>query len=313
MSILLKLLNERNLSIFLLIGLLAVPSAFSYAAENGMEEEHDEEHEEEVVEIDEELARELGIETTIAGPGTIAETVLLYGKTVSDPQQVSHVSARYPGMIQSIVPALGDSVEAGQVIVSIEANESLRSYDIRAPISGIVIEKHANPGELALAASLLTIANYSNIWVDLTVFPGEARRIRPGLPVTISMDGLEADSSISYLNPTESDSPVVIARVPLANPELVWTPGLLVEGYVQVASIQAEVVIDNSALQTFEEQRVVFVKDGEHYEPRAVSLGRTDGRITEVLTGLEPGEAYVTENSYLLKADLEKDGVEHDH
>lgn len=301
--------DRSTRSVLLLFWLSFLTGSVVNAAENEM----DEEHEGEVVEIDEDLARELGIEVSIAGPGSIIETVLLYGKTVSDPQQVSHVSARYPGMIQTIVPSLGDSVEAGQVIATIEANESLRSYDIRAPISGLVIEKHANPGELAGASSLLTIANYNNVWVDLTVFPGEARRIRSGLPVTIAMDGLEANSVISYLNPTESDSPVVIARVPLSNPDLIWTPGLLVEGAVQVASIQAELVIDNKALQTFEEQTVVFVKEGEHYEPRVVRLGLSDGQISEVLSGLESGEVYVTENSYLLKADLEKDGVEHDH
>lgn len=295
--------------LLLILGLFTCYVNVTYAAESP----EDEDHEEEFVEIDEELASELGINVSIAGSGVIIETVLLYGKTVTDPQQLSHVSARYPGMIQTIVPTLGDSVEAGQVIATIEANESLRSYEIRAPIAGIVIEKHANPGELAGSASLMTIANYNNIWVDLTVFPGEARRIRPGLAVTINMDGLEADSTISYLNPTENESPAVIARIPLSNPELVWTPGLLVEGHVQVASVQADVVIDNNALQTFEEKSIVFVKEGERYEPREVGLGLTDGRNSEVLFGLSSGEIYVTENSYLLKADLEKDGVEHDH
>ncbi len=305
----LKFLNCKKPGAWLILSGVVFFCIATYGAENEMDEEHGDEF----VEIEDALAQELGIETKIASQGAIAETVLLYGKTVSDPQQVSHVSARYPGMIQTIVPALGDSVTAGQVIMTIEANESLRTYEIRAPISGIVIEKHANPGELAGASSLLTIANYSNVWVDMTVFPGEARRIRPGLPVTIAMQGLEARSTISYLNPTESDSPVVIARIPLSNPELLWTPGLLVEGRVQIAAIDADVVIENTALQTFEQQDVVFVKEGERYEPRPVRLGRSDGRITEVLSGLASGEVYVTRNSYLLKADLEKDGVEHGH
>lgn len=298
--------------VFTLVSSGIYPMKIGWAAESEMEHEHEEEHGE-VIELDEELANELGIAVSIAGPGNIVETVLLYGKTVPDPQRVSHVSARYPGMIRTIIPALGDEVDAGQLIATIEANESLRTYEIQAPISGIVIEKHANPGELAGATSLMTIANYNNIWVDLTVFPGEARRVRPGLPVSITMDGLEARSTISYLNPTESDSPVVIARIPLSNPELLWTPGLLVEGRVQIAAIDADVVIENTALQTFEQQDVVFVKEGERYEPRPVRLGQSDGRITEVLSGLATGEVYVTRNSYLLKADLEKDGVEHGH
>jgi cobalt-zinc-cadmium efflux system membrane fusion protein len=57
----------------------------------------------------------------------------------------------------------------------------------------------------------------------------------------------------------------------------------------------------------------VFVEDGDHYVPRPLILGRNNGRFTEVLDGLSAGEHYVVENSYLIKADLEKEGVEHDH
>jgi len=32
-----------------------------------------------------------------------------------------------------------------------------------------------------------------------------------------------------------------------------------------------------------------------------------------VLGGLEPGTTFVTENSYLIKADIEKSGASHDH
>ena len=53
--------------------------------------------------------------------------------------------------------------------------------------------------------------------------------------------------------------------------------------------------------------------EGETYEPRVVTLGRSDPFLTEVLVGLEVGERYVVSNSYLIKADLEKEGVEHDH
>lgn len=274
---------------------------------------HEGDHENEQVELSTALAEELGIQTQIAGPGIISRSLLLYGKTMPDPQQVSHVAARYPGMIRSIQPNLGDVVEAGQTIAVIEANTSLQLYEIEAPISGIVIEKHANPGELANEEPLLTIANYDNMWVDLTVFPSDARQVKPNLPVTISIDDLLALSTVRYLNPTEGNAPILIARVPLANPELIWTPGLLVEGRVQIEQINANLVIDNNAIQTFEGQSVVFTVQGDIYSPRPLMLGASDNRFTEVVSGLSAGEIYVVENSYLLKADLEKDGATHSH
>jgi len=273
----------------------------------------EEEHEEEIVQISAALAQELGIETELAGAGVINRNILLYGRTMPDPQGISHVSARYPGMIVSMVPSLGDSVEVGEVLAVIEANTSLQTYEIKAPLSGIVVEKHANPGELASGQSLLTIANYDNIWVDLTVFPGDSQQVRSGMSVTIRIDDRMADSAIRYINPSQGESPTVIARVPLENLDSVWTPGLLVEGLVHVASDSVAVAVKNDALQLFEDNQVVFVLEGETYEPRMVTLGKSDPFLTEILSGLEPGERYVVANSYLIKADLEKEGVEHDH
>lgn len=253
------------------------------------------------------------IGTAIAGPGDLHMQLLLYGRTSLDPQQVSHVSARYPGLIRTIGPALGDEVASGDIIATIEANTSLQTYDIRAPINGLVIDKHANPGEMTGNAPLLTIANYANLWVDFSVFPGDAASIRPGLPVTINMGEMSAESRIRYLNPGDNNSPIIMARVPLTNPDLNWSPGLLVEGLVNVEDIHVDLLIDNRALQTFRAWQVVFINVGEAYEIRPLTLGRTDGDYTEVLAGLEPGDEYVVAGSYLLKADLEKDGASHDH
>lgn len=273
----------------------------------------EEEHDEEIVQISAALAQELGIETELAGEGVINRNLLLYGRTMPDPQGVSHVSARYPGMIMAIVPSLGDSVKEGDAIAVIEANTSLQTYEIKAPLSGIVVEKHANPGELALGQPLLTIAKYDNIWVDLAVFPGDSQLVRSGMSVTIRMDARVAESAIRYINPSQGESPTVIARVPLENLDSVWTPGLLVEGLVHVESESVALAVKNDALQLFEDNQVVFVLEGDTYEPRVVTLGKSDPFLTEILSGLEVGERYVVANSYLIKADLEKEGVEHDH
>ena len=259
------------------------------------------------------LAQELGIETELAGAGVINRNLLLYGRTMPDPQGISHLSARYPGMIVSMVPSLGDSVEVGEVIAVIEANTSLQTYEIKAPLSGIVVEKHANPGELASGQPLLTIANYDNIWVDLAVFPGDSHQVRTGMSVTIRMDDRVAESAIRYINPSQGESPTVIARVPLQNVDSIWTPGLLVEGLVHVESENVAIAVKNDALQLFEDNQVVFVLEDETYEPRIVTVGSSDPFLTEILSGLKPGERYVVANSYLIKADLEKEGVEHGH
>jgi cobalt-zinc-cadmium efflux system membrane fusion protein len=44
-----------------------------------------------------------------------------------------------------------------------------------------------------------------------------------------------------------------------------------------------------------------------------LDLGRMDSEHAEVLSGLDAGATYVTGNSYLIKADIEKSGASHDH
>ncbi|MBL4571646.1 MAG: efflux RND transporter periplasmic adaptor subunit [Gammaproteobacteria bacterium] len=255
----------------------------------------------------------LGIVTQVADAQSLLQQELLYGKITPDPKLVSHITARYPGLIRSVSPELGDYVNQGDLVATVEANDSLQTYEIRAPISGTVIDSHANPGEFASDQPLLTIANYSNVWADLNVFPSEAQRIRAGQEVSLRMGELSTSSTIRYLNPGEGLSPHVIARVPLANPDLIWTPGLLVEADVTVAKFDVDLAVENTALQDFLGRPVVFIQVGNSFEARPLQLGRSDRRFTEVLSGLNRGDIYVVANSYLLKADLEKSGATHAH
>ena len=70
---------------------------------------------------------------------------------------------------------------------------------------------------------------------------------------------------------------------------------------------------DDEAVQKAGEEDVVYVVAGEKYTQRVVRLGKRDARRVEVLSGLKPGEVVVTEQSFLIKADIEKSTAEHDH
>lgn len=260
-----------------------------------------------------EIARRMGVEVAPAGPQTIHETVGVYGSIKPDPNQIAHLHARYPGVIQQIDLDLGDRVERGEVIAIVQANDSLQSYELHAPITGLVVDIHANEGELAGAESLLTLANYETVWVELDLFPGQIRHIKPGQVVSVSSGDLSADTTISYLNPGEGQTPFVMARASLDNPDQLWTPGLLVQGEIDIADHDVDLAVANRAIQQYRDWDVVFIRIGDSYEIRPLELGRSDGEFTEVLGGLNVGDNYVVESSYLLKADLEKSGAEHTH
>ena len=103
------------------------------------------------------------------------------------------------------------------------------------------------------------------------------------------------------------------ARASIDNPDGHWRPGMHIKADVQVAQQQVGLAVRSTALQTFLGMPVVFARYGNTFEVRMVELGETDGEFIEVLAGLKPGTEYVTGNSFLIKADILKDGARHDH
>jgi cobalt-zinc-cadmium efflux system membrane fusion protein len=103
------------------------------------------------------------------------------------------------------------------------------------------------------------------------------------------------------------------AIVELSNPEAQWKPGLYVTAEILTKEFDVPMAIPVTALQQFRDWQVVFAKFGDRYEVRMMQLGQSDGVWVEVLSGIEPGQEFVSENSYALKADLEKAGATHDH
>jgi cobalt-zinc-cadmium efflux system membrane fusion protein len=262
-----------------------------------------------------EVARDAGIGTATAGPGTISDELVLYGAIGPDTTRIRQVHARFPGVIRSVAHNIGDAVRAGETLATVESNESLQTYAVTAPIAGVVTQRHAAPGEQTDAESLFEIADFSSVWAELDVFSRDRPRLSPGLPVTVSTDnGLTASGTIDYLAPVGNRaSQSLTARVVLDNADGRWTPGQFVQGRVTVATTPVALAVPLSALQRFRDFDVVFAQVGDTYEVRMLTLGRRDAEHVEVLGGLEPGTTFVTENSYLIKADIEKSGASHDH
>src|SRR5262245_39076689 len=261
------------------------------------------------------VARDAGVGTATADAGSISDELVLYGAIGPDTTRIREVHARFPGLIRSVARNVGDAVRSGEALATIESNESLQTYTVTAPIAGTITQRHAAPGEQTDEESLFEIADFSSVWAELDVFSRDRPRLREGLPVAITTDnGLMASGTISYLAPVGNRaSQSLTARVVLDNADGRWTPGQFVEGRVTIATTPVAIAVPLSALQRFREFEVVFAQVGDTYEVRMLTLGRRDGNYVEVLEGLAPGTTYVTENSYLLKAAIEKSGASHDH
>lgn len=259
------------------------------------------------------LARQAGITTALAGPGTLREQLKAYGQLEPKPELVRQLKARYPGVVRSVQVSLGDNIKAGQTLATVEANESLRTYAITAPISGVLVAQSAREGELTGEQPLFRVADYRQLSLRLPVFPQTAAKLAVGQSVSVALGDETISISIKAVVPAGEGSPARLALADLPNIDGTLPPGNWVEASVDLAEHQVPLRVDNRALQGFRDWQVVFIQVGDTYEIRPVELGRRDSQFTEVLSGLNPGDRYVVGNSYLLKADLEKSGASHDH
>lgn len=249
------------------------------------------------------------VQLSTAGPGLIREILPLYGSIGPNGERVREVAARYPGVIREVRRATGDAVREGEALAVIESNESLQTYVLRAPLSGVVTQRNANPGEQSGEKVLFTVADLSTVWVELSLFPRDVARVRVGQMAQVrSTDGgLSAQGQVIYVAPFgRAASQTVTARVRLDNAARHWAPGLYVTADVTVSESPVPLAVLTTAVQQIQDTPTVFVEAPGGFVARPVQLGRHDGTMTEVRGGLSPGQRYVSLNSYVLKAELLK-------
>jgi len=276
---------------------------------------HDE-HEEGKVEISPDAAKLTGIQVQQAGPALVAMTTPLTGRITLNENTTASVRARFPGLVKAVHANLGDTVKKGQRLATVESNESLKTYNVKAPISGVVLSRDTNIGDVTDGKELFVIADLSTVWAKYHIFPRDVPTIKKGQSVVVHTldEKTRQNAEISMLFPTtDALSQTVIAIAELSNENGIWRPGMTIEGDIKVGEKQATLAVPRTALQFLEEQQVVFIKNGNEYEPRPVSIGMTGTENVEITSGLKRGETYVSAGSFVIKADILKGTAEHEH
>jgi cobalt-zinc-cadmium efflux system membrane fusion protein len=198
-----------------------------------------------------------------------------------------------------------------------DASGNLARYVVVAPMAGVITAKYVVTGDAVGAdRQLFVISDLGSVWVETQVHARNLADIRPGQEVKVTAPGLDAESTgtIDFIGPLVGEhTRTALARVVLPNPDGIWRPGLPVKASVVTAEAQVPVAVAAGAVQNLRDWTVVFGRYGTAFEARVITVGRSDGVMTEVVEGLAVGEQYAAENSFLIKADIGKSGASHDH
>ena len=187
---------------------------------------------------------------------------------------------------------------------------------VRAPLDGVVVDKPAVAGQAVDDSKpLLTIADLSQVWVEAAVPAGSLGQVGSGMAAQVSIGARPQpiEGKVDLVGPVLGEaSRMATARIVLPNPQGALRPGMLASVDLLGPASTVAVTVASDAIQTVHERPVVFVRSAGGFRAQAVTLGRTDGKRTEIVSGLAAGTPYATAGSFLLKADLGKGEAEHE-
>lgn len=268
---------------------------------------HDEEEAE--IEVASEFMEMAEITLAKVNVGRIKASIDLSGEIGFNEDHLVHITPRFPGIIKEVNVKVGEFVNEGLVVATIEGNESMTHYTLKAPISGRIIEKHAAPGEhVSGEESIFLLADLSSVWVNLFVYPKDAAKIKSGQKAKISVLGSDdsAEGVIQYVTPVmDPQTRRITARVVLPNADNIWRPGSFVNAHIEVGEGEEGLMIEKNAVQILENKPVVFVQhEPNRFKPVEIIIGDSDSRNTLILSGLEVGAEYVNNGAFELKAKI---------
>lgn len=193
---------------------------------------------------------------------------------------------------------------------------SLCCYTLKSPITGTIIHRDLNLGELLETThEAYQIANLATQWIELEIPSIDFGKVKIGNPVTINTcDGKQTQSTISFLSPLLNEETRKGTAIALIQQEALNCPvGTFVYAQIETGCCTPPIVISKQAVQKVDESDVIFVQQNEGFIIRPVKTGRSDERNIEILSGLLPGETYASANAFIIKAEQGKEEAHHEH
>ena len=193
---------------------------------------------------------------------------------------------------------------------NLKGNFSQHGAVVRAPISGYIQRINVvNGGYVEAGRSVVTVSQNRDLLLRAEVQPRYYPLLKQVSDVTIripndghaySLDELHG-SLVSYGRATDADCPLVPVTFRVRNYGSLLS-GSFVTMYITTASDREVLAIPNEGIVEEMGNYFVFVKvcDGE-YEKRLVTLGATDGRRTELTSGVKEGDIVVTRGASMVK------------
>jgi len=190
------------------------------------------------------------------------------------------------------------------------SGESGESIPVRAPLAGVVLEKHVTTGTSATPGTpLFVVSDLTALWamaeVDETRIPLVAAG-RPAKVFVAAWPGRAFDAQVTFVGDTVNPKTRrVTVRCQVPNRDGLLKPEMYARVSLGGSEPRPMVVVPEAAVQEMDGKPHVFVAGaGGRFERREVALGASSEGLVEVRSGVAAGEKVATAGSFLLKSQL---------
>lgn len=178
------------------------------------------------------------------------------------------------------------------------AQAQLAFSTLRSPVSGVVVRKHKEIGEVSNPFEpVVTVASLNRIWVVAEVDAEDIAAVAKGQQVEITLDawpGRKAIGRITRISQMAEPKDVgrvrakiVRARIQLISSEIPLKPGLEVNITGTLPVERKTVLVPNDAVTRIGNKDCVYVVQNGRAYSKEVILGQSNFTHTQVLSGLK--------------------------
>ncbi len=187
---------------------------------------------------------------------------------------------------------------------------------LRAPFDGRVIMRNITRGEVVeTQQKLFTVADLSDVWVVGNVPEKDVHFIRKDQKIEVIASAYPHalfPGTITYVGDVlDPATRTMRLRVTVPNVDRLLKPEMFATVRVYGAPSDESLTVPLAAVQNGSAGKVLFVRrTPDEFEIRTVTLGKEQGEVVTVLSGVKEGEEVVTKGSFILKSEMERHKIE---
>ena len=235
---------------------------------------------------------------TASNPSSPPDTVVLSANRQADEQAVIDAQARKAEGLVPYEQAVAAAQEQFQA-----AQAGSKSAQVKSPISGTVLGLNVSVGKAPNPRDkkpLVTVVNLDDLNVAAGVAEDRLILLRPKIPAVVTIKEVPNVEFPGSLNEIYSEKAgflqgqKFVALVDFKNIKGQAKPGMDATVSIKLGEVHDVLAVPANTTYQVDKQYAVKLREGKEWRQRIVEIGLSDGKYTQIKSGLKEGDVVMT-------------------